>query len=382
MRNFILWLLVLALSNTTAYSQYVTIPDPKLTEALIEFGVDTNDDNFISFEEAEAIHSLSLFNKITDMTGIEAFTNLEYLDLCNLAMETPLNKITSLDVSGNLSLEFLDCSYNLLDTLIIGNNDKLVELNFTANFLSHIDLSGCPNLLTLWCIGNPLEELDISASTKLEAIYIEEISGPFTVYVWTLPYPPGGLTIYGLDTEVQYIDIRQPRVTLINEYVCLPGFIEFSSDEDGTAYLLDSDNINSIDEIRTACLDSTEVTAGVPLNFDLTGRDVSAHWIRVADNSLNISEATGFTLYGVGVQNDQEVSVEIFPNPAREQVTIRSDINGYHTIEIADINGRILFSTACSDNSYSIDLRNYRKGLYFLRIFDGHSVITRKLVKL
>jgi hypothetical protein len=381
MRNFVLCLLVMAVSHTTVRSQYVTIPDPKLLEALIDFGVDTNSDNFISFEEAEAVDSLALYNKITDMTGIEAFINLRYLDLANLAMETPLNLITYLDVSANTSLEYLDCSYNQLNTLIIGNNDKLLEMDCSAQFLTRLDLSGCPNLRILSCYGNPFEELDLSNSTQLEVLHLDEIIDPFIIYVWMLPYPPEGLTIYGPEAEVQYIDIRPPVVTLLDEYVYLPGMIEFSSDEEGMAYLVDSDTLDTMDEIRAACLDSAGVTADVPLNFDLTGLDVSAHWIFATDQSWNISEAAGFALYGVGIQNDPEFSVEVFPSPAREQVTIRS-ANGYNTVAIADMNGRVLFSRSYPDNSFNIDLQAYPKGVYFLRISDGRSVITRKLIKL
>ena len=128
MRNFTLCLVVFTLCSLPLRSQYVTLPDPNLLEALIDEGVDTNGDNFISFEEAEAVDSLTLFNGISDMTGIEAFTNLVYLDCMGLGWGSP-NTFTYLDVSANTSLEYLDCSYNQLDTLIIGNNDKLVELN-------------------------------------------------------------------------------------------------------------------------------------------------------------------------------------------------------------------------------------------------------------
>jgi len=122
------------------------------------------------------------------------------------------NFVTFLDVSSNQSLEFLDCGYNLLDTLIIGNNDKLLELNCFANTqLTQLDLSGCPNLQILACGGNPLEELDISNSTQLEVIYLGEILNPITVYVWALPFPPEGLTVYTEETEVRYIDSSPPH---------------------------------------------------------------------------------------------------------------------------------------------------------------------------
>jgi len=394
MKNFTYCLILFALSASTVRSQNVTIPDPKLLEALIDFSVDTNGDGFISFEEAEAIDSLALYNKITDMTGIEAFINLRYLDLANLAMETPLNLITDLDLSANLSLEYLDCSYNQLDTLIIGNNDKLLQLDCSAQFLTRLDLSGCPNLRILWCYGNPLEELDISNCTQLEVLHLDEILDPFIIYVWMLAYPPEGLTIYGLETEVQYIDSRPPALTLLDDYVDLPKIIDFYSDEDGKAYLVPSDTLDTMEEIRTGCLDSVEVAAGVQESFDLTGTNMPSLWIRAVDQSLNISAAEGFSLHVAGIQNEPVPSLEIYPNPARDRITVRGAMNGYLTVEICDINGAIIFSGTSantsagtpggngSGGSFSMDIKNLEKGIYFLRIADEQDVLVQRFVKL
>jgi len=383
MRNFTLCFLVLALSYSTVHSQYVTIPDPNLMEALLEHGVDTNGDYFISVGEAEAVDSLSMFNGIEDMTGIEAFINLRYLDIHLKGLSGHPNYVAFLDVSANQALEFLDCGYNLLDTLIIGDNDKLLELNCFANAqLTQLDLSGCPSLQTLLCGGNPLEELDISNSTQLEIMYLGEMLSAITVYVWVLPFPPEGLTIYAEETEVLYVDSRPPTVTLLDDHVYLPGLMGFSSNEDGVAYLVDSDELDNMDDIRTTCLDSLEVTAGVSQDFDLSGVDASTLWILAADYSLNISNAEGFSLYGVGIHSKQDLSVEIYPNPASELLTVRTAIKAYHTVEIANINGSIIYSEAFSKASNSIDIKELKKGLYFLRISDGQTVLTRKFIKL
>jgi hypothetical protein len=387
-------MILFVLSASTLRSQNVNIPDPKLLEALIDFGVDTNGDDLISFEEAEAVDSLALYNKITDMTGIEAFVNLRYLDLANLAMETPLNLITDLDLSANLSLEYLDCSYNQLDTLIIGNNDNLLELDCSAQFLTRIDLSGCTNLRILWCYGNPLEELDISNSKQLEVLHLDEILDPFIIYVWMLPYPPEGLTIYGPEGEVQYIDSRPPVVTLLDDYVDLPGIIEFYSDEVGMAYLVQSDAFDTMEQIRAGCLDSVEVAAGVQESFDLSGVNGSTLWIQAVDQSLNISAAAGFSLHVAGIQDEPQPSLEIYPNPARDRISVRGVLKENHTIEICDINGTIIFSGTSasisasisggnsSGGSFSMDIKNLKKGIYFLRISDGTDVLIQKFVKL
>jgi hypothetical protein len=189
------------------------------------------------------------------------------------------------------------------------------------------------------------------------------------------------LTLYGLEAEVEFIDIVPPAVTLLSDLVYLPGIVEFSSNEDGVAYLVNTDTLDTVDEIRTDCLDSLEVTAGVPLSFDLADYHGPELWIQAADASLNLSETAGFAVAGVGIETDPELSVAIYPNPARDMITVSCNLNAVYSVEIADINGRIIF--ACNHNapSLSIDLREFRNGLYFLRVSDGRSTLTRKLIK-
>jgi len=82
-----LWLLPLALivlftqCEKDKPNPQVTIPDNNFLNALIELGIDTNGDGIISPAEAEVVTSLNVRGgNISDMTGIEAFFNLDTLD--------------------------------------------------------------------------------------------------------------------------------------------------------------------------------------------------------------------------------------------------------------------------------------------------------------
>jgi hypothetical protein len=126
------------------FSQNVTIPDTAFLDALIEEGVDTNEDSLISYAEAEAILSLNVSERgIHDMTGIEAFVNLGILDCGS-------NELTSLNVS----------------------NAALTELS---------------------CFGNQLSSLDVSGCTALVRLVLNEMSSLTVVCVWTTPFPPTGV---------------------------------------------------------------------------------------------------------------------------------------------------------------------------------------------
>ena len=103
----------------------VTITDNNFLNALIEQGVDKNDDGIISTAEADLVHFLDVsYRNISDLKGIEAFINLDSL-FCTY------NLLTSLDVSYNTALIWFECHGNLLTSLDVSNNAALVYLYCT-----------------------------------------------------------------------------------------------------------------------------------------------------------------------------------------------------------------------------------------------------------
>ena len=81
--------------------------------------IDTDGNGNISYSEAEVVTYMNLGDQgISDLTGIEAFINLEHL----LCFENDLNE---LDLSNNRELLSLYCSDNQLSSLNISNNINL-----------------------------------------------------------------------------------------------------------------------------------------------------------------------------------------------------------------------------------------------------------------
>ncbi len=140
----------------------VIIHDNNFLIALVELGVDRNGDGKISQTEAESVKSLDLSSKeISDMTGIENFTNLDSLDCSR-------NDLTFLNVSKNTSLEYLDCHYNKLSSLDVSAITSLDYLHCGSNELTNLDISNNPNLGYLYCGHNQLTNLDVTSCTNLD----------------------------------------------------------------------------------------------------------------------------------------------------------------------------------------------------------------------
>ena len=189
----------------------ISIPDDNFLQALKEQGVDTNGDGLISNSEAEDVTELDVTNwDIQDLSGIESFIHLEFLDCSK-------NLLTSLDISALADLQSLSCSANQLSELDVSLNRNLVNLNINFNQISNLRLSSNPKLKNLRGMSNQIDNLDLTANTeltglglrnnplpfldisnnrKLEYISLEELPLLMDVCVWTVPFPPEGVTVW------------------------------------------------------------------------------------------------------------------------------------------------------------------------------------------
>lgn len=190
---------------------------------------DKNQDKYFSPSEIANAKWISCDNKeISNLKGIEFFTNiwllecyynnlttidlsnnkklsyinchhnkLEELDVSGLPLLKTFycghNALPSIDVSKNEKLEDFDCQDNHLDTLDVSQNKELVKLSCGTNNLteldvrenkklkelscyesklSNLDLRNQTELEVLKCWKNPLSVLDVSANTKLKTLFV------------------------------------------------------------------------------------------------------------------------------------------------------------------------------------------------------------------
>jgi hypothetical protein len=159
-------LLLILLIPMIGFGQKTYVPDD-IFEAYLEGngmgdGIVLNDSVLTS--NINTITILNVHNYgISDLTGIEGFTNLtdlicfaNQLTVLDVSKNTALtnlrcdnNQLTSLDLSNNIALTRLYCSYNLITILNLSQNTALEEVTANSSpLLSSIDLRN-HNLLGL-----------------------------------------------------------------------------------------------------------------------------------------------------------------------------------------------------------------------------------------
>ena len=144
----------------------VHFPDATFRQ-YVKDNFDTKNDNVLSSDEIAAVTQINVNNKsISNLTGIEYFTALTYLDCYNN------NDLTSLNVSGCTALTSLYCyNNNDLTSLDVSDCTALWLLTCSGNQLTSLDVSGCTALKQLTCDTNSLTTLNVSQNTKLEMLY-------------------------------------------------------------------------------------------------------------------------------------------------------------------------------------------------------------------
>ena len=331
MKRLILLFTLLPFIN---YSQYTAIPDPNFEQALINLGYDTVLNGQVLSSNISSIDSLDLsFQNITDLTGIEDFTDLAKL-VCHTNQLTSLdvsqntylvelfcqlnNQLTSLDLSNNTLLTKLACSANGLTSLDLSYNTALIELNCTFNALSSLDISQNTALTFLNCYGNQLTSLDVSQNTALTY-----------------------LSCY--NNQLSCLNIKNGNNTNFNFF-----------------WAQDNPNLSCIevDDPAWATQNWTVIDAGV-----------------IFSNNCNYPSGCFSSPTTI---KEQSFSVLLHPNPTNKLITL--DIEGYNgsvNVEVYDLTGNLLQSTT----NTTISMGEYAKGIYVFKVAYGDIVEKLKVVK-
>ncbi len=163
-----LYLLFIILGIQYSNAQYTAIPDANFEQKLIDLAIDSDltINGRVLTSDINVVTSLYIYsNNLHNLTGIEDFTSLQSLAI------NGCNNLTTLDLSGNPNLTYLECYNNNLTTLNISNNVLLGFINCRNNNLTTLDVSNNVNLSSIYCMNNYLTILDVSHNLNLVILY-------------------------------------------------------------------------------------------------------------------------------------------------------------------------------------------------------------------
>ena len=324
----------------------IPIEDEDFKQYLVseEQNFDTDEDGEISYEEAAAIEELEINTlEIESLTGIEYMTGLRTL-ICTGEATTRasggIGKLTSLDVSNNKELEYLDCSYNQITSLDISNN-----LNLTYLDCSPMDNeTGDNQLAELYVLpgqiidGVTVDRSDEYVPEETEIIYVGDVVGPSD-------FPDENFRAYVFEN----FDTDKDGV--------------LSDDECDNVWVItvNTDNIESLQGIEhftrlsELTCSGTEAGSGKLTSLDISDNAMLST-LNCSNNQLTSLDLFNNPISTLDCSNNQLTSLDISNNPISTL-----DCSDNHLISL-DVSNNLVRTLDCSGNQLtSLDVSKNRK---------------------
>ncbi|WP_374550660.1 T9SS type A sorting domain-containing protein [Flavobacterium sp.] len=323
-----LFFFLLFLTGTTN-AQIVNIPDANFKDALLQiYGIgnakdingndikiDSNLDGEIQESEAQNVYQLWVDGfSIYNLTGIEAFVNLEFL-------ECSTNILVSLDLSQNINLNTIDCKNNQLTYLNVSQCIGLINLNCSENQLSSLDISQNPNLITLNCENNQLVNLDVSQNINLTSLYFNDLSTTFdfsqNTSLINLRYASPNLDTINLSNNINLVDLTVSGGLTSLDISNNINLTDLNCSVNQLVFLDLSQNVNLI---NLFCSFNQLTSLDISNNINLLSLSVEYNQLTSLDTSNNINL---LTLY---VENNQLSVLNVSNNINLQYLTCENNL--------------------------------------------------------
>jgi len=284
----------------------------------------------ILWGEVEGVHDLFVFDRgITSIDGIEYFTSLDSLTLNS-------NPITSVDLSNNPTLVWLNVGNNQLNSIDVSNNAALLGLVVERNPLTYLDLSNNPALGSLDVSDTQITSLDLSNNPALSILQI----GGFNFFLTSLNISNTDLTslsLTGLMSGSLALTANNIPTLEVTHAPAAPFGWPFTIVEGDALTTLDISNtaitsltLNNVPLLETITAENTTRLSSVDISAVPELRDLTITGSQLT--SLDISNSTGLVM--ANLSNNQLTSLDTTGNPDLSVLDVSN--NQLSTINISN----------------------------------------------
>jgi hypothetical protein len=337
-------------TSCTFVAPTVTIPDANFKAYLVgNTAINTNGDTEIQVSEARAFTGAIICSSMNlyDLTGIEAFVNLTYLDCLD-------NYLTSLDLSRNTSLTVLYVTINQLRNLNVrnGNNHNFTYFDARSNYyLSCIEVDDAGYSTANWTGISATTSFSVACGAPIvnipDANFKAHLLGNTAINT-------------NSDSEIQVSEARAFSGTINCSNSSIADLTGIEAFVNLTQLKCYGNQLTSLDVSQ-----NTSLVVLHCVNNSLTSLDVTANtslsWLYCSRNqlsSLDLSQNTSLTklycgsnqLGSLNVKNGNNTIITAFNTTNNANLTcIDVDDVAYSTLNWTDIDAGIAtFSTNCA----------------------------------
>jgi hypothetical protein len=318
MKNTLYILLFITVSYKVT-AQITYIPDPAFEQALINLEIDSDGivNGQVLTSDVENITELELVYLITDLTGIQDFTSLEYLSLDHNF------ELTSVDLSNNLQLKILNISQNSLTELDLFNNILLEQL---------------------YC-GNPTD--DVSPQNQITYIDLSNNPNVHTVFAENMQ-------------SLKWINLNNGNNNLnmiINISITYYG-------------MGDNPNYDPDDIYSTVCIEVDNE------NLAQNNQYPYSEW-NILDTHVAVHFTDNAVQCSLNTPSFSHSNIKIHPNPVSDVLYFETTDTIIEKVMVFDLSGRKVLE---QNNVDTISVSNLQKGNYILKIVSDKGIQTEKII--
>ena len=372
--HFVLAIACIALFSLSATAQ-TRVPDAKFRQALIDLGIVTGFEGEIATGSMiSEVTALDIPAKnISDLTGIEDFVNLLYLDCSN-------NNLQTLDLSHNTNLTDLDCYWNLITTLDLSHNTNLINLKYAHNQLPSLDLTANLLLEELLCSENQIVSLNVSHLTALKNLdcrynLLTTLDVSQNTGLERLSVNNNELTSLNLSNNVNLKEVYCENNQLVNLDLSHNSALTYVWCRNNPLVTLDIRNDNNVAIIQLWATGNPSLTC-----IYVNDKTISRHgWDKPATaqyaNDESECEAP------VSVTSISEAPIAIYPNPSNGIVHLDLQGKRIQNLKVVDVTGKIIAEKSRVNSTETVDLSNFSNGLYLVILQSENGTQSFKVVK-
>ncbi|WP_290701706.1 T9SS type A sorting domain-containing protein [Lacinutrix sp.] len=337
----------------------VNIPDPNFKSALLAHTnpvIDTNGDGEIQVNEAFVVDRLSVTSgSISDLTGIEAFVNLEDLN-CSY------NNLTSLDLSFNTELDTLNSFGNNLNNLNITQNLNLESLNI-GNYIgsSVLDISQNVNLKRLYLFDCGINSINVNHLSILETLILarnnlSSLDLSLNPNLKWLDVNTNNFSALDLSSNnlLEELDIRHNELPTVD----LTNLVNLKSLECGNFSFFSTQNIlNSLDLTQNVLLENLEIENSNLSALNLL-QNINLENLRwTFSNVVDIDISNNINLIKIDLDNNLLSTLDLSQNQNLLRLKANSnsltalDVSQNPNLEFLEINDNVISNLDVLNNS-------------------------------
>ena len=257
---------------------------------------------------------LLCYSNLLTTLDVTQNTMLKYLD-CDE------NLLTALDVTRNTALTELYCGDNQLTSLDVTQNTLLTNLQCRDNPLTAIDVTQNTALIWFYCFNNQLTTLDVSRNTALKGLYCDEnkltvLNLSENTELMALDCFNNQLTALDLskNTMLDYLDCSRNHIEGTSMDALISSLPQNTADKSYTFHIYDNSRADEGNVCTKSQVAAVKAKGWMPYYYDSTEKN----WLEYEGSEDEPTEPTSITL------------------PEMETVNVNSTIQLTPTIEPAD----------------------------------------------